>query len=108
MEPVQLLDLDQTAPFAPARCGENFPRRAVTTGRKGLQTTAPSHPRAEVTLTLRGEAMLRAGGADNHMTGGTKLRLPPALDHTVVVWSDARAVAPAAMNTPGARNPTEA
>lgn len=88
VEPVQLFDFAQKVLFSPAGRGEGFLKLAVTTGRKGAQSTAHSHPRDEVTLTLRGEAILRAGGAEYHLTEGTAVRLPPGLEHTVEVISD--------------------
>ena len=88
VEPVQLYDFSQKVLFSPAARGEGFLKLTVTTGRKGAKSTAHSHPRDEVTLTLKGEAILRAGGETYHMTEGTAVRLPPGLDHTVGVISD--------------------
>lgn len=88
VEPVQLYDFSQKVLFSPAARGEGFIKLTVTTGRKGAKSTAHSHPRDEVTLTLKGEAVLRAGGVEYHMTEGTAVRLPPGLDHTVEVLSD--------------------
>ena len=88
VEPVQLFDFTQKVLFSPAARGEGFIKLSVTTGRKGAKSTAHSHPRDEVTLTLKGEAILRAGGEEYHMTEGTAVRLPPGLDHTVEVNSD--------------------
>ena len=88
VEPVQLFDFTQKVLFSPAARGEGFIKLSVTTGRKGAKSTAHSHPRDEVTLTLKGEAILRAGGEEFHMTEGTAVGLPPGLDHTVEVISD--------------------
>ncbi|MCA1287715.1 cupin domain-containing protein [Salipiger bermudensis] len=88
VEPVQLYDFSQKVLFSPAARGEGYIKLSVTTGKKGATSIAHSHPRDEVTLTLRGEAILRAGGAEYHMTEGTAVRLPPGLDHTVEVISD--------------------
>ncbi len=88
VEPVQLYDFSQKVLFSPAARGEGFLKLTVTTGRKGAKSTAHSHPRDEVTLTLKGEAILRAGGETYHMNEGTAVRLPPGLDHTVEVISD--------------------
>lgn len=88
VEPVQLYDFAQKVLFSPAQRGEGFIKLSVTTGRKGARSTAHSHPRDEVTLTLKGEAILRAGGEEHHLTEGTALRLPPGLEHTVEVISD--------------------
>ena len=88
VEPVQLYDFSQKVLFSPAARGEGFIKLTVTTGRKGARSTAHSHPRDEVTLTLKGAAILRAGGEEYHMTEGTAVRLPPGLDHTVEVISD--------------------
>ena len=88
VEPVQLYDFTQKVLFSPAQRGEGFIKLSVTTGKKGAKSTAHSHPRDEVTLTLKGEAILRAGGEEYHMTEGTAMRLPPVLDHTVEVISD--------------------
>ncbi|MGR3761571.1 cupin domain-containing protein [Roseobacteraceae bacterium NS-SX3] len=88
VEPVQLYDFTQKVLFSPAERGEGFIKLSVTTGRKGAKSVAHSHPRDEVTLTLKGEAVLRAGGEEYRMTEGTAVRLPPGLDHTVEVISD--------------------
>ncbi|WP_424986959.1 cupin domain-containing protein [Microbulbifer sp. S227A] len=88
VEPVQLYDFSQQVLFSPAARGEGFIKLSVTTGKKGAKSVAHCHPRDEVTLTLRGEAVLRAGGKEYHMTEGTAMRLPPGLDHTVEVISD--------------------
>lgn len=88
VDPVQLYDFSQKVLFSPAARGEGFIKLSVTTGRKGAKSTAHSHPRDEVTLTLKGEAVLRAGGQEYRMTEGTAVRLPPGLDHTVEVISD--------------------
>ncbi|WP_323771938.1 cupin domain-containing protein [Antarctobacter sp.] len=88
VEPVQLYDFSQKVLFSPAARGEGFIKLSVTTGKKGAKSTAHSHPRDEVTLTLKGEAILRAGGEEYQMTEGTAVRLPPGLDHTVEVISD--------------------
>lgn len=88
VEPVQLFDFTQKVLFSPAARGEGFIKLSVTTGQKGAKSTAHSHPRDEVTLTLKGEAILRAGGEEFHMAEGTAVRLPPGLDHTVEVISD--------------------
>ncbi|MGJ8544536.1 MAG: cupin domain-containing protein [Sulfitobacter sp.] len=88
VEPVQLYDFTQKVLFSPAARGEGFIKLSVTTGKKGAKSTAHSHPRDEVTLTLKGEAILRAGGEEYHMTEGTAVRLPSGLDHTVEVISD--------------------
>ena len=68
VEPVQLYDFTQKVLFSPAQRGEGFIKLSVTTGKKGAKSTAHSHPRDEVTLTLKGEAILRAGGEEYHMT----------------------------------------
>lgn len=86
--PVRLFDFSQQVLFSPAERGEGFIRLAVTTGRKGAKSTPHAHPRDEVTLTLSGEAVLRAGGQEFHMTAGTAVRLPPGLMHEVEVLSD--------------------
>ncbi|WP_017929860.1 cupin domain-containing protein [Limimaricola hongkongensis] len=88
VEPVQLYDFSQKVLFSPAARGEGFIKLSVTTGKKGARSVAHSHPRDEVTLTLKGEAILRAGGEEYRMTEGTAVRLPPGLDHTVEVISD--------------------
>jgi quercetin dioxygenase-like cupin family protein len=88
VESVQLYDFTQKVLFSPAARGEGYIKLTVTTGKKGARSTAHSHPRDEVTLTLKGEAILRAGGEEFHMTEGTAVRLPPGLNHTVEVISD--------------------
>lgn len=88
VEPVQLYDFAQKVLFSPAERGEGFIKLSVTTGKKGACSIAHSHPRDEVTLTLKGEAILRAGGKEYHMTEGTAVRLPPGLEHTVEVISE--------------------
>jgi quercetin dioxygenase-like cupin family protein len=88
VDPVQLFDFSQKVLFSPAARGEGFIKLSVTTGRKGARSVAHSHPRDEVTLTLKGEAVLRAGGKEYRMTEGTAVRLPPGLDHEVEVLSD--------------------
>ncbi len=88
VEPVQLYDFTQKVLFSPAARGEGFIKLTVTTGKKGAKSVAHCHPRDEVTLTLKGEAVLRAGGEEYRMTEGTAVRLPPGLDHTVEVISD--------------------
>jgi len=88
VEPVQLFDFQQQVLFSPAQRGEGFIKLAVTTGRMGAKSVAHSHPRDEVTLTLKGEALLRVGGETYHLREGSAVRLPPGLDHTVEVISD--------------------
>lgn len=88
VDPVQLYDFSQKVLFSPAARGEGFIKLTVTTGKKGARSVAHHHPRDEVTLTLKGEAILRAGGEEYRMTEGTAVRLPPGLDHTVEVISD--------------------
>ncbi len=88
VDPVQLFDFSQKVLFSPAARGEGFIKLSVTTGKKGARSVAHSHPRDEVTLTLKGEAVLRAGGKEYRMTEGTAVRLPPGLDHEVEVLSD--------------------
>lgn len=88
VEPVQLYDFSQKVLFSPKARGEGFIKLTVTTGKKGAKSVVHSHPRDEVTLTLKGEAVLRAGGEEYHMSEGTAVRLPPGLDHTVEVLSD--------------------
>ncbi len=85
---VQLFDFEQKVLFSPKERGEGFIRFAVTTAKKGARSRSHSHPRDEVTLTLKGEAVLRAGGEEYRMTEGTALRLPPGLDHEVEVVSE--------------------
>lgn len=88
VDSVQLFDFSQKVLFSPAARGEGFIKLSVTTGKKGARSVAHSHPRDEVTLTLKGEAVLRAGGKEYRMTEGTAVRLPPGLDHEVEVLSD--------------------
>lgn len=88
VEPVQLYDFTQQVLFSPAERGEGFLKLTVTTGRKGARSVPHSHPRDEVTLTLKGRAVLRAGGEEYEMVEGTAVRLPPGLDHEVEVLSD--------------------
>lgn len=88
VDPVQLFDFSQKVLFSPAARGEGFIKLSVTTGKKGARSVAHSHPRDEVTLTLKGEAVLRAGGKEYRMTEGTAVRLPPGLDHEVEVLSE--------------------
>ncbi|WP_299850951.1 cupin domain-containing protein [uncultured Roseovarius sp.] len=88
VEPLQLYDFSQKVLFSPAERGEGFLKLTVTTGRKGARSQPHSHPRDEVTLTLKGRAVLRAGGEEFEMTEGTALRLPPGLKHEVEVLSD--------------------
>ena len=88
IEPAPLFDFSQKTVFSPKERGEGFIKLAVTTGRRGARSVAHSHPRDEVTLTLRGEAVLRACGREYHMTAGTALRLPPGVVHEVEVLSD--------------------
>lgn len=88
IDPVQLFDFSQKVLFSPAARGEGFIKLSVTTGKKGARSVAHSHPRDEVTLTLKGEAVLRAGGKEYRMTEGTAVRLPPGLDHEVEVLSN--------------------
>jgi quercetin dioxygenase-like cupin family protein len=89
VRPVELFDFRQQVLFSPAeRGGEGFLRLAVTTGKKGARSQPHSHPRDEVTLTLKGEALLRAGGEEYRLSEGTALRLPPGLVHEVEVLSE--------------------
>jgi quercetin dioxygenase-like cupin family protein len=81
-------DFSQKVLFSPRARGEGFIKLAVTTGRKGARSTAHAHPRDEVTLTLRGEAVLRAGGREYRLREGSAVRLPPGVEHTVEVISD--------------------
>ena len=85
---VQLFDFSQQVLFSPVGRGEGFIKFAVTTGKRGARSTAHAHPRDEVTLTLKGEAILRAGGEEFRLTEGSAVRLPPGLEHTVEVVSD--------------------
>ncbi|WFE89884.1 cupin domain-containing protein [Roseibium porphyridii] len=86
--PMQLYDFSQKVLFSPTERGEGFLKLAVTTGKKGARSRPHSHPRDEVTLTLKGQAVLRADGKEYVMTEGTALRLPPGLEHEVEVLSD--------------------
>lgn len=86
--PVQLFDFSQQVMFSPRERGEGFIKLAVTTGKRGARSVAHAHPRDEVTLTLKGRAVLRAGGREYVMTEGTALRLPPGLIHEVEVLSE--------------------
>lgn len=88
IEPVRLFDFSQKVLFSPAQRGEGFIKFAVTTGKRGARSVSHSHPRDEVTLTLKGEAILRAGGREYRLTEGSAVRLPPGLDHTVEVVSE--------------------
>ncbi|MGO4852086.1 cupin domain-containing protein [Phaeovulum sp. W22_SRMD_FR3] len=88
VSPVQLYDFSQKVLFSPAERGEGFIKLSVTTGKKGARSTPHAHPRDEVTLTLKGEAVLRAGGQEFFMTEGTALRLPPGVVHEVEVLSE--------------------
>lgn len=88
VSPVQLYDFSQKILFSPKERGEGFIKLTVTTGKKGARSTPHAHPRDEVTLTLKGQAVLRAGGQEFHMTEGTALRLPPGVVHEVEVLSD--------------------
>ncbi|MDS9469009.1 cupin domain-containing protein [Paracoccus sp. MBLB3053] len=86
--PVQLFDFSQKVLFSPKERGEGFIKMAVTTGKRGARSVPHAHPRDEVTLTLKGQAVLRANGREYHMTEGTALRLPPGVVHEVEVLSD--------------------
>lgn len=88
VEAVQLFDFRQQVLFSPRERGEGFIKLAVTTGQRGARSSPHAHPRDEVTLTLRGEAVLRSGGQEFHMTEGTAVRLPPGVIHEVEVLSD--------------------
>ncbi|WP_134681840.1 cupin domain-containing protein [Paracoccus ravus] len=88
IEPVQLFDFSQKVLFSPKERGEGFIKLAVTTGKKGARSVPHAHPRDEVTLTLKGEAVLRADGREYFMTEGTALRLPPGVVHEVEVLSE--------------------
>ena len=88
IQPLRLYDFDQRVLFSPAVRGEGFIKLSVTTGKKGARSTPHSHPRDEVTLTLSGEAVLRANGKKFFMKPGTALRLPPGCMHEVEVLSD--------------------
>mgnify|MGYP003148899838 CR=1 FL=1 len=67
VEPVQLYDFTQKVLFSPAQRGEGFIKLSVTTGKKGAKSTAHSHPRDEVTLTLKGEWVVVAAYCDECM-----------------------------------------
>lgn len=86
--PILVHEFSQKVLFSPKDRGEGFIRFAITTAKKGARSHPHSHPRDEVTLTLKGEAILRAGGEAYRMTEGTALRLPPGLDHEVEVVSE--------------------
>lgn len=88
VEPVQLFDFSQKVLFSPKERGEGFIKLSVTTGKKGARSKPHAHPRDEVTLTLKGEAVLRANGEEFYMTEGTALRLPPGVVHEVEVLSE--------------------
>ncbi|MDO5603587.1 MAG: cupin domain-containing protein [Paracoccus sp. (in: a-proteobacteria)] len=88
IDAVQLYDFSQKVVFSPKERGEGFIKLAVTTGKRGARSVPHAHPRDEVTLTLKGRAVLRAGGQEFHMTEGTALRLPPGVIHEVEVLSD--------------------
>ncbi|MGH1464821.1 MAG: cupin domain-containing protein [Cognatishimia sp.] len=88
VSPMQLYDFDQKVLFSPKERGEGFIKLTVTTGKRGAKSTPHSHPRDEVTLTLSGEAVLRANGKEYFMTQGTALRLPPGCVHSVEVLSE--------------------
>ena len=85
---VQLFDFQQQVLFSPKARGEGFIKLAVTTGQKGARSTPHAHPRDEVTMTLKGQAVLRSSGQEFHMTEGTAVRLPPGVIHEVEVLSD--------------------
>ncbi|WP_417280377.1 cupin domain-containing protein [Celeribacter sp.] len=88
VEPVQLYDFSQKVLFSPKERGEGFIKLSVTTGKRGARSVPHAHPRDEVTLTLKGEAVLRANGEEFYMTEGTALRLPPGVVHEVEVLSE--------------------
>ena len=88
VEPVQLFDFQQQVLFSPKERGEGFIKLAVTTGKKGARSTPHAHPRDGVTMTLKGEAVLRSGGQEYRMTEGTAMRLPPGVIHEVEVLSE--------------------
>ncbi len=88
LEPLPLFDFQQRLVFSPAARGEGFIKLAVTTGQRGAKSQAHSHPRDEVTLTLSGEAVLRAAGKSYLLREGTAVRIPPNLDHSVEVISE--------------------
>ncbi|WP_224767532.1 cupin domain-containing protein [Paracoccus yeei] len=88
VETTTLFDFSQKVLFSPAVRGEGFIKLAVTTGKRGARSVPHSHPRDEVTLTLKGEAVLRSDGREYHMTEGSALRLPPGVVHEVEVLSE--------------------
>ena len=88
VEPVQLFDFQQQVLFSPKQRGEGFIKLAVTTGKRGARSTPHAHPRDEVTMTLKGRAVLRSGGQEFIMTEGTAMRLPPGVLHEVEVLSE--------------------
>ena len=88
VEPVQLFDFQQQVLFSPKQRGEGFIKLAVTTGKRGARSTPHAHPRDEVTMTRKGEAVLRSGGQEYRMTEGTAMRLPPGVIHEVEVLSE--------------------
>ena len=88
VEPVQLFDFQQQVLFSPKQRGEGFIKLADTTGKRGARSTPHAHPRDEVTMTLKGEAVLRSGGQEYRMTEGTAMRLPPGVIHEVEVLSE--------------------
>lgn len=88
VSPIQLYDFEQKVLFSPAERGEGFIKLSVTTGKKGARSVAHSHSRDEVTLTLSGEAVLRANGQEFYMTAGTAMRVPPGCVHEVEVLSE--------------------
>lgn len=88
IESEDLYDFKQKLVFSPARRGEGFIKFAVTTGYKGARSVPHSHPRDEIAMTLKGEAVLRAGGKSYPMKEGFAVRLPPGLVHEVEVLSD--------------------
>lgn len=88
IEPENLYDFKQKVIFSPAKRGEGFIKFAVTTGYRGARSVAHSHPRDEIAMTLKGEAVLRAGGESFAMKEGIAVRLPPGLVHQVEVLSD--------------------
>jgi mannose-6-phosphate isomerase-like protein (cupin superfamily) len=81
-------DFSQKVLFSPKTRGDGFIKLAVTTGRRGARSTAHAHPRDEVTLTLKGEAILRAEGREYSLREGSAVRMPPGVMHTVEVVSD--------------------
>ncbi len=88
VEPVDLYDFRQQVLFSPAVRGEGFIKLALTRGEKGARSRPHSHPRDEVTLTLGGEALLRAAGKTFHLRQGSAVRIPPSLPHSVEVISE--------------------